>query len=274
MAIEPPPKPVVPVKKPEPGPVTPDRAKEGQLKKRASRLIRAGEIAGMVQDEGTIERRFGEAIPGTTRAPGEVHFPPNSGATLGFGHDIGQASAREIDDFYGPVGPDGPRRELIPKAQRETLKTFVGQKRVKGGPGSAAFIATDGIKLSYKDGTEVFEKHLLPKYIDAARKAHPGFDDLPYQQQAAIATRVYMRGPAVNKDEKAKGAQAWVQLHEAIFKRDTLAVVAALKNYEAVHKDSAKPSSTQGRARANTALALEGHMSTQETGVVPRSPIG
>jgi hypothetical protein len=275
MAIEPPPKPPVPVPEPKPEPVTPDPEKEAKLKKRASRLIRAGEIAGMVQDEAVIETKFSEGVKANGgRSAGQVHFPSNSGATLGFGHDIGQASTQEIDDFYGPVGPNGPRLELLPKAQRETLKTFVGQPRVKGGQGSAAFIATDGIQLSYKDATEVFEKHLLPKYIDAARKAHPGFDDLPYQQQAAIATRVYMRGPAVNKDEGAKGAQAWVQLHEAIFQRNTLAVVAALKNYEAVHKNSPDPWSTQGRARANTALAYEGYMSTQETGEVPWAPIG
>ncbi len=275
MSIERSPEPVIPVPRPKPVPEKPDPEKEALMTKRASKLIRAYEVAGGVQDEATIEDRFGKGMKANGgRAPSEVHFPSNSGATLGFGHDIGQASKEEIDAFYGPVGPVGPRLEILPKDQRETLKTFVGQPVVKGGKGTAAFTATEGIKLSYKDATEVFEKHLLPKYIDAARKAHPGFDDLPALQQAAIIDRTYMRGPGINPTEGKAGATAWTQLHEAIFERSTVRVLAALRKMEGLHKKSPLSSSTQGRARARSDLALEGYMSTQETGEVPWQPVG
>jgi hypothetical protein len=249
----------------------PENSNDEMIRK-ASKLIRAYEVAGGVQDEDAIKKAFSRAVRGNGgRAPADVSFPSKSGATLGFGHDIGQSSDQEIDAFYGPTtvgsgaGSDyGPQGEVLSAQDREVLKTFVGKPVVKAGKGSAAFIATKDVHISYDQATEVFEKHLLPKYVDATRKAFPGFDDLPVDQQAAIVDRVYMRGPGINKAEGKKGAIAWTQLHDAIFKRDTYAVYAALKNMEGLHKKSTKSSSTQGRARANTALAYEGYLETTQ----------
>ncbi len=238
--------------------------------KRASLLIRAGEVAGNVQDEDAIRKAFYRKSKRVNagRSAGEVHAPPRSGLTFGFGHDIGQASEAEIDRFYGPQAPlyDYPPPSTLTSEERAVLKRYVGKKVVKMGKGSAAFKATQGVDMTYEEATEVFEKHLLPKYIEAAKTAYPGFEDLPTKQQAAIVNRTYMRGSGPNKNEGKKGYTAWVELHDAIFKRDTKAVYLALKNMERLHKNSKKASSTQGRARSNTALAYEGYLETTRTG--------
>lgn len=241
-----------------------------ETKKRASLLIRAGEVAGGVQDEAAIKKAFMQKVKANAgRSAAEVHTPSNSGLTLGFGHDIGQSSEEEIDRIYG-FNPD-PRAEfqkpaILSDSERDVLKKYVGKHRVKLGKGTAAFKVTSGIDVSYEEATEVFEKELLPKYIDIAKTSFPGFEDLPAKQQAAIVNRVYMRGGAPNKREGKRGYKAWVQLHTAIFKRDTKEVYLALKNMERLHKNSKLSSSTQGRARANTALAYEGYLETTRTG--------
>lgn len=241
-----------------------------ETKKRASLLIRAGEVAGGVQDEAAIKKAFLQKVKANAgRSAGEVHTPSRSGLTLGFGHDIGQASEAEIDRFYG--ANFDPRAEfqkpaILSESERNVLKQYVGQHRVKLGKGTAAFKATTGIDVSYEEATEVFEKELLPKYIEVAKTSFPGFEDLPAKQQAAIVNRVYMRGGAPNKSEGKKGYKAYVQLHTAIFKRDTKEVYLALKNMERLHKNSKLSSSTQGRARANTALAYEGYLETTRLG--------
>ena len=48
------------------------------------------------------------------------------------------------------------------------------------------------------------------------------------------------------------------QLHQAVFKRNTAMVHATLVEMEGLHKNNPGASSTQGRARARSALALEG----------------
>ncbi len=251
-----------------------DAANEEMIK-RASLLIRAYEVAGGQQNEDAIKKAFNHTLPGLNkRTPGQVHIPSNSGATLGFGHDIGQASKAEIDKFYGPtyVGSGGgandygPQGEVLTKAERDTLKDLAEIGNIPKKKRKQALKATEGIDLTYDEATKVFEKNLLmTKGVYAARENFPGFDNLPALQQAAIVDRVYMRGPGVSKAEKRLGGEKMLaDLKQAVFEGNTKEVYIALKNMERLHKKSKKASSTQGRARARTALAYEGYLQTTQ----------
>lgn len=240
---------------------------EKDQKTRASRLIRAWEIAGGSQDDATMRQGF---INNKAYKP---HIPDNSGLTIGHGHDIGQTSSpSEIDDFYGPVGPYGPRKEVFTKEQRETLKQYVGKKAYTAAERTAALKATESITMDYDTAVDVFERELLPKKgIKPAQDHFPGFDQLPSLQQAAIIDRVYMRGPGVSKAEKKLGGEKMlIELKEAVLQNNTRKVLAAIKQMERLHS---KPG-TKARAKARSELATEGFLQREETGVVPWVPIG
>ncbi len=237
-----------------------------EVKKAASVLIRTGEVGDGVMDDAALRRAFYRSRPeNADRTAGEVHTPSESGLTLGFGHDIGQSSAAEIDKFYGPNrNPRDmfPTPAILSDSERAVLKSYVGQPVVKLGKGDAAFIATTGIDITYEEATEVFEKHLLPKYIGLAKAAYPGFDDLPVKQQAAIVNRTYMRGDHPNPNNK-NGRKAFADLRDAIFRRSTKEVYLALKNMERFHKKNGSP---WKRAKINTALAKDGYLETTRMG--------
>lgn len=239
----------------------------------ASALIRSYEVAG--GDTSDAGLRAGYATHALHPHIPDGGHPGRAGLTIGHGHDLGYATKQEIDDVYGPVGPDGPRREILTREQRERLKQFAGKRVYKKKEKAAALTATRDIMMTYEQAVDVFEKELLVrKGITPARNAYPGFDALPPLQQAAIVDRTYMRGSGPNPTEGKLGAQLWTELKDAIMTRNTLRVHAVLKRMEALHADNALPSSTQGRARKRADMAFKGYMSEQETGEVPWSPIG
>lgn len=241
---------------------------------RASRLIRSYEVAGGDDSDAGLRKGF-EHYGRRPEIP-DSGKPGNAGLTIGFGHDLGQSTKEEIDWFYGPTDKDGnPQREILTKAQRERLKKYAGKKVFKKGEKQAALKATRDIEMSYEDAAQVFEKHLLvKKALEPARKAYPGFDDLPWQQQAAILDRTYMRGSGPNKSEGKRGKELWMQLHAAIYKRDTEKVYATLKAMEALHKPSKLKSSTAGRARTRADLAKEGVGQPLSQNTAPLSEAG
>lgn len=239
----------------------------------ASKLIRSYEVAG--GDSSDAGLRAGYATHAAHPHIPDGGHPGRAGLTVGHGHDLGYATQQEIDDVYGPVGPDGPRREIFTREQRERLKQFAGKRVYTSAEKTAALTATRDITMSYEQAVEVFEKELLVrKGVTPARNAYPGFDALPPLQQAAIVDRTYMRGNGPNPTEGRRGAQLWTELKDAIMTRNTLRVHAVLKRMEALHRNSTLSSSTQGRARARADMAFKGYMSEQETGAVPWSPIG
>jgi hypothetical protein len=239
----------------------------------ASKLIRSYEVAG--GDDTDAGLRAGYATHAAHPHIPDGGNPGRAGLTVGHGHDLGYSTPQEIDDVYGPVGPNGPRQEIFTREQRERLKAFAGKRAYTAAEKKAALTATRDITMTYEQAVEVFEKELLVrKGVKPARDAYPGFDALPPLQQAAIVDRTYMRGNGPNPTEGKLGAKLWTELKDAIMTRNTLRVHAVLKKMEALHKKSPLSSSTQGRARKRSDMAFKGYMSEQETGVVPWSPIG
>ncbi len=246
-----------------------------ELFKATSKRIRAWEIADGNSDPAAVEKAFYQTLPGLSgRLRSELYTPSNSGVTLGMGHDLGQSTPKEIDDYYGP---DQNPRTMFPKpaifseSQRNVLKQFAGKKVVHFTKGNAAFKATQSISLTYKEATQVFEEQLLvQKGISPARAAFPGFDNLPLLQQEAIVDRVYNRGPGVSKREiKLGGDKMLADLKSAVFNLQTKEVYLVLKRMEGLHKKSGKNGKLTNpyrRAQERTDLALEGYLQTTRIG--------
>ncbi|NUP05874.1 MAG: hypothetical protein HOW73_07440 [Polyangiaceae bacterium] len=233
-----------------------------EMVKRASKLIRAGEISDMDQSDEGLRAGF------KNNKAYKPHIPSDSGLTVGHGHDLGQSTPEEIDAFYGPSGVGsgagsdyGPQGEIFTKDERDILKKFAGKRVIaKKKDIKAALKVTKTITLTYEEAVEVFERKLLPrKGIEPAREAFPGFDDLPPLQQAAIVDRVYMRGTGVSELEKSRGGeQMLVDLKAAVFERNTQKVYAAIQQMEQLHTKRA----TIKRARVRSEMALEGYLQT------------
>ncbi len=153
------------------------------------------------------------------------HLPPKSGLTLGFGWDVGQHTQAELQDTWGGA--------LTPE-QIDRLKAFARTpKGKKPKVTRAALKATRDITIKYDDAVKVFEDKALPPYRDAAMARFPGLDQMNEQTQAAVIDRVYMRG--ANPKPGTKAAKLYMDLQNAIFKKDTFQVVAVLREMKTLH---------------------------------------
>ena len=106
-----------------------------------------------------------------------------SGITVGIGYDCGYSTADTIrKDWSGK----------IPASMVTALCAVAGLK------GTAAQKALAGIRpkvdVPWDAAIDVFSNVSIPKYMAMARKALPGFDDLPPHCKGALLALVYNRG--------------------------------------------------------------------------------
>lgn len=113
----------------------------------------------------------------------------SSGPTWGVGYDGGQATRIDI------------RRDWEPHPQADRLETTSGvagqAARDRVGAGEWR-----GVLTPYPLAESVFQAASLPSYTASARRAFPGFEELPCGAQAALTSIVYNRGGQMEGDRR------------------------------------------------------------------------
>lgn len=119
------------------------------------------------------------------------HWPGgHSGVTIGYGFDLGYESREDFDAAWS-------RRMSAEHADR--LRATIGMH------GQSAHVASKklgDIIVSQVDALAVLMDFTLPAYIDEAREAFTGFDQLPLDTQGALVSLVYNRGSDMTDNNK------------------------------------------------------------------------
>lgn len=111
------------------------------------------------------------------------HWPGEaSGVTIGIGYDL-RFQGDNFEQDWGDVLPDEVRRQLKPWCGRV--------------PDATGLSALGAITVPFPVAWHVFARSTLPRFVEQARRTFPGFDDLPWQCQAALVSLVFNRGASL-----------------------------------------------------------------------------
>jgi GH24 family phage-related lysozyme (muramidase) len=161
------------------------------------------------------------------------HWPDSgSGLTIGMGYDLDHQNTRLLKQDWGKVLTP----EELALLSDYTPSIDAKGKRVpkKKKPSKAALVATKDVDISYEEAVKVYEDTVLPRYQKMAEEAFPGLQNLDPYSQGAIVSMVYNRGNAYGKKGSLR-RKHFMEIREAVFKHDTLAIAATLQDMKAEH---------------------------------------
>lgn len=180
------------------------------------------------------------------------HWPKGaSGLTIGMGYDLKYHTADELRrDWGGVLSP-----EQIQRLEAYTVTINKKGKRVppKKKPNKAALKATRDIEVRYKDAVKVFEDNIQPKWEATAYKVFPGLEHMDPYSKAAVVSMVYNRGGGLGK-KKSLRRKHFMQIKEAVIKRDTRGIAATLRAMKAEHTNPANKKGLHRRREAEAKL--------------------
>jgi hypothetical protein len=123
----------------------------------------------------------------------------SSGITIGFGYDLGyEENFRE--DWS----------DFLPVDHVNLLATAIGKK---GSDARAIASRFRSVTISQDDARSVFTNKTLPRYFELARKAFPGFEEiptdsgfeaLPADAQGALVSLIYNRGSSMDGSRRVE----------------------------------------------------------------------
>ncbi len=180
------------------------------------------------------------------------HWPKGaSGLTIGMGYDLKYHTADELRrDWGGVLSP-----EQIQRLEAYTVTINKKGKRVppKKKPNKAALKATRDIEVRYKDAVKVFEDNIQPKWESTAYKVFPGLEHMDPYTKAAVVSMVYNRGGGLGK-KKSLRRKHFMEIKEAVIKRDTRGIAATLRAMKAEHTNPANKKGLHRRREAEAKL--------------------
>lgn len=180
------------------------------------------------------------------------HWPKGaSGLTIGMGYDLKYHTADELRRDWGGVLSE----EQIQRLEAYTVTINPKGKRVppKKKPNKAALVATRDIEVRYKDAVKVFEDNIQPKWEDTAYKVFPGLQHMDPYTKAAVVSMVYNRGGGLGK-KKSLRRKHFMEIKEAVIKRDTRGIAATLRAMKAEHTNPANKKGLHRRREAEAQL--------------------
>ncbi|HTJ83932.1 MAG TPA: hypothetical protein VL400_19570 [Polyangiaceae bacterium] len=206
-----------------------------EFSSKTSMLISAWEHAG--GDPTKVRSRY-NPLP---------HWPGGaSGLTIGMGYDLRYQSPAQLhSDWDGVLTPEQLARL---EAYTTQVKIVKGKQRKVVGPKptKAALKAMADIEVRYKEGLKVFEDKILPRYREDAYRTFPGLKDMDPYTQASVIAMTYNRGTGYDDDPNRKRGESkakqrkrlarakhFVEMKGAIFRQDTVAISAILREMKA-----------------------------------------
>ena len=198
--------------KPEPEPGS-------EFSSRAAALLAAEEQSG--GDIAALRKRY-NPLP---------HWPKGgSGLTIGMGYDLDHQNDKLLEKDWGKVLT--PEEIALLKDYTPSIDLKGKKKPKKKAANKAAVVATKDVVISYEEAVKVYEDTVLPRYQKMAEGAFPGLQNLDPYTQGAIVSMVYNRGDAYKSGVRRKH---FMEIREAVFKHDTLAIAAVLQKMKAEH---------------------------------------
>ncbi|NUP05371.1 MAG: hypothetical protein HOW73_04850 [Polyangiaceae bacterium] len=194
------------------------------------------------------------------------HWPGGkSGLTIGMGYDLRYQSGTKLRKDFGNV--------LTP-AEIAKLDAYTPQINAKGKQvppqkkaSKAAVTATADVEVRYKDAVKVFEDTVLPRYQEEAYNTFPGLKDMDPYTQAAVVSMVYNRGSSIPKKTKKKKQPLrrthFLEIKEAVVKKDILAIAATLRKMKAEHTKKSTKAGLRRRRESEAKMIEDNYTAAQ-----------
>jgi hypothetical protein len=205
-----------------------------EISQEAIDLIIAWEVGG-----GDRER----ARPQYDREYTRPHWPGNveSGLTIGIGYDLRFARNTFEGDWRARLNAL-PARDAY-----ERLRAYIGI-----GGSAAAVAATRDISIPWDDAMAVYRTRRLPSYIEMARTAFPGVENMSPHVWGALTSLCYTSGTGT-RNKPLKEA-AYNAIRTAVAANDVRGVADGLRMMKAFH-NFATPGVARGLNRRRDAEA-------------------
>lgn len=114
-----------------------------------------------------------------------------SGMTLAIGIDCGYYTPDELREIFS----------FLPDNQLKAIQSASG-KTGQAGKEYTRSIKNLGIKITWKQAIEIFDKYTWPKFARLAERAFPGLDQLCDNAYGAIVSLVFNRGSSLVGDSR------------------------------------------------------------------------
>lgn len=184
------------------------------------------------------------------------HWPAGySGLTVGFGYDLKYQTQENFKkDWEGKLTPEQLDKldDYVPSINAKGKKVAPKKKANK-----AAVTATKDIEVKYSEAIKVYEDVTIPKFEAKTEKVFPGYSELDPYTQGALLSLVYNRGESLGKPKTLR-RKHFMEIREAVVKKDTKAIAAAIKKMKVEHTN---PKNKKGlhRRRDGEAAYIEDH---------------
>ncbi len=215
-----------------------------------SRFIAAWEVAG--GDEKAIRSRY-NPLP---------HWPKGySGLTVGMGYDLKYQTQEGFKkDWGGHLTPEQLDKldDYVPSITAKGKKVPPKKKANK-----AAVVATKDIDIQYKAAVKVYEDVTIPKFEAKVEKIFPGYGQMDPYSQAVILSVVYNRGDSMGK-KKSLRRKHFMQIREAVVKKDVKAIAAAVRAMKVEHTNKANKKGLHNRRDGEANYLEQNYQAAQD----------
>lgn len=219
-----------------------------EISERAIDLIIAWEVGGGDR---------AAARPAYERTYHRPHWPGNadSGLTIGIGYDLRFAADVFEGDWRARLNALGSPRDAY-----QRLLAYVGLRGSR-----AAARATSDISIPWDDAISVYRVRRLPAYIEMARGAFPGVDQMSPDVFGALTSLVYNCGTGTRNRPLKKAA--YDAIRAGVAARDRAAIAEGLRMMKPYHDRTPSVANGLKRRREDEARLVEQIL---ETGAIPQ----